>query len=218
MEQEQWKDIIGYKGLYQISSFGRVKSVERYVKHSYGGTQFLRERILRPTSKYNHYLRISLCKDAKMMSYDIHRVIALHFIPNPENKEYVNHIDGNKQNNSLENLEWSTPSENQLHAFRTGLKPNVSRVASEICKARVGDKHPCSIKLIDTKTGVIYHSITEAAKKHGVSITLIGYYLKGKLKNKTNLKYFQNEKPIISTIPYSVNRIITNYARPTQLV
>ena len=97
--QEIWKDIEGYEGAYQISNFGRIKN---------------KIKILSPQINNCGYLRIIL----KNKHYSIHRLVALAFLPNPENKPQVNHIDGNKTNNYVTNLEWVTASENQKHNYK----------------------------------------------------------------------------------------------------
>jgi hypothetical protein len=101
---EEWRDIEGYEGLYQVSNMGRVKSL------NHG-----KETIMKP--KIEKYIRITLTKTNKRQIYYIHRLVAIAFIPNPENKPDINHIDGNKKYNYVENLEWVTPSENVRHSI-----------------------------------------------------------------------------------------------------
>lgn len=125
--EEIWKDIQGYEGLYQVSNLGRVKSLARLDTRG----QRVSEKILKLGKHRAGYFRVNLYKNGKMKQYLVHRLVALAFIPNPENKEQVNHIDGNKQNNVIENLEWCTHSENIQHAYRTGL-----------AKGLVGENHP----------------------------------------------------------------------------
>ena len=110
--QEKWKDIKGYEGLYQISNTGKVKSVNKHI-------------ILKPSKNRKGYLHIILCKNGKTKVGRIHRLVAQAFIPNAENKEQVNHINGIKTDNNVENLEWCTNGENQKHAFSLGLQTNV---------------------------------------------------------------------------------------------
>jgi len=110
--EENWKDIKGYEGLYQVSDHGRVKSFKRL------GTP---ERIRKPFPDRYGYLKLNLFKNYKASCRKPHRLVAETFIPNPENKETVNHIDGNKENNHVSNLEWSTMDENMQHAKQTGL-------------------------------------------------------------------------------------------------
>lgn len=114
---EKWKDIAGYEGLYQISNMGRVKSLERFKPNG----QIVPEKIKTPSAKSNNYLALQLYKNNKPKNCYIHRLVAEAFIPNPQNKETVNHINGDKHDNSVENLEWSTYTENNHHATQTGL-------------------------------------------------------------------------------------------------
>ena len=109
--QEIFKDIEGYNGVYQVSNFGNVKSYNKYKNG----------KILIPYNISSGYLMVQLRGDINK-SYLIHRLVAKTFILNPENKREVNHINGDKTDNRLENLEWATPSENMQHALRTGLK------------------------------------------------------------------------------------------------
>lgn len=125
---EIFKDISGYKGLYQISNLGRVKRLARKQPHAVYGTMDVKEIILSP-GKSAGYWSVSLTKNGEMKSIRVHRLICEAFIPNPEGKDCVNHIDGNKLNNSIENLEWVTYSENHKHAFRTGLKKHVQKLS-----------------------------------------------------------------------------------------
>jgi hypothetical protein len=126
--KEIWKDIDfidGFKGLYQVSNLGRVKSLGRIVKYPgskygmYNGV-FRPEKILKP--KIKRYAGVTLSNTNNKIYPNIHRLVAIGFIPNHFNKPCVNHIDGNKLNNKVSNLEWVTNSENQLHAYKTGLQ------------------------------------------------------------------------------------------------
>ena len=104
-----WKDIQGYENEYSISNTGIVK-----------GKKYNRE--LKPFTNKDGYQRVTLCKDGKTKNFSLHRIVAQHFKDNFSNKPQVNHIDGDKLNNTAINLEWVTCSENHLHAFATGLK------------------------------------------------------------------------------------------------
>jgi len=120
-KKEIFKDIAGYEGLYQVSNFGRVKSLKNIVKYKNNKIYIYKERILNLEECKNGYLRINLQKNKKRKHYLLHRLIAQTFIPNPKNKPTVNHINGIKSDNRIENLEWNTRSENTKHAFRIGL-------------------------------------------------------------------------------------------------
>ncbi len=106
MEEEIWKDIPGYEGIYAISNLGVIRRFDRIKKLGV---------------KDNGYLTANLSLKGKTRNFYPHRLVAIAFIPNPENKPDVNHIDGNKKNNSVTNLEWVTKSENMIHANKTGL-------------------------------------------------------------------------------------------------
>jgi hypothetical protein len=119
---EIWKDVVGYEGIYQVSSFGGVKRLSRKVNHCNGKQWLLNEKQLKQSFDFDGYLHLSLTKDKIRKNYFVHRLIAISFIPNSENKIQVNHIDGCKSNNFISNLEWATLSENRQHAYRTGLQ------------------------------------------------------------------------------------------------
>lgn len=107
---EQWKSIVWYEWIYEVSSVWRIKSI-----------RFWNQRIMN-SLKSSNYLHIKLYKDKIWINFNIHRLIAEHFIPNPENKEQVNHINGIKNDNRVENLEWCSRSENMIHSYRVLLR------------------------------------------------------------------------------------------------
>lgn len=122
--EEVWKDIPGYEGMYQISNTGRVKSLSRERKCNRNSVATVKERIKPHFVNKKGYCQIGLCKNGKRTGFHVHRLVAMAFIPNPYNKKTVNHIDGNKSNNNVENLEWATYSENIKHAFLNNLIDN----------------------------------------------------------------------------------------------
>lgn len=113
---EAWRDIEGYEGSYQISNTGNVKSLCRCVTYKSGRRIMLRERILKPSERSGYYY-VNLNKDGSAKSVFIHRLVALHFLERPRDKDCVNHKDCNTRHNSSENLEWVTKAENNKHAW-----------------------------------------------------------------------------------------------------
>lgn len=112
-ESEIWKDVVGYEGIYEVSNKGRIKS-----KH-YGKKVFLKTQ-----KTYDGYITTKLSIGGNSKRCSLHRLVAIAFLGNPENKPQVNHKDGNKLNNYMDNLEWVTAQENVIHAWKTGLKGN----------------------------------------------------------------------------------------------
>lgn len=111
MIKEEWKDIKGYEGLYQVSNMGRVKSLDRYRKNGIDENNicFIKGKILSPAKqKDSGYMFVSLSKNRKTKGFRVHRLVAEAFIPNPNKYKCVNHKDENKQNNKVDNLEWCT--------------------------------------------------------------------------------------------------------------
>jgi len=144
---EMWKDVVGYEGYYQVSNMGNVKSLDRLIPH-YKNSNFkyikvgrlLKQQISKSKSKYKI---VGLILNQKRKMKTIHRLVAEAFIPNPENKRTVNHIDGIKENNHIENLEWATYSENNKHAYDLKLKK-----PSYAMLGKIGKKHPRSKPII----------------------------------------------------------------------
>jgi len=118
--EENWKDIPGYEGYYQASTLGRVRSINRVTnalsKHRNAIKRHYRGSIKKITLKWNGYQQVTLARDGVHKRLLVHRLIALALISNPYNKPEINHIDGNKGNNIVSNIEWVTSSENQIHA------------------------------------------------------------------------------------------------------
>ncbi len=124
MQNEIWKDVVGYEGLYSVSSLGRVRSEARVVEHARYGKQSVPERILKGKTDKGGYLLAVLCRAGQKKTCKVHRLVALVFLENPENKSCVNHIDNNPKNNRLENLEWCSQAENIQHCSKQGRMRN----------------------------------------------------------------------------------------------
>ena len=153
--EEIWKDIPGYEGLYQVSNFGRVKNKENKIKAQH--------------PQNGGYLIVHLYRYGEHKAKTVHRLVASAFISNNSNKSEVNHIDGNKKNNKIKNLEWVTPKENQRHSRKILLR---------VC----GEK-PKKIKC--TETGEYFFSIGDAALHKNISHSCISRALSGDRGIKT---------------------------------
>ena len=123
---EIWKDIQGYEGLYQVSNKGMVKRIEHYEYRPTKGQRLMPEKLLKTRLNERGYVKVCLFKDSKGKWYFVHRLVASAFIDNPNNYPQVNHIDEDKENNKMDNLEWCTNSYNN----RYGHKPEKQRQAA----------------------------------------------------------------------------------------
>lgn len=131
MKEEIWKDIEGYEGLYQVSNLGRVKRM-RFINKN---TNIEKERIKSQKIRKDGYLEVALYKNGKGKYIQVHRLVAKSFIPNPKKLPQVNHIDGIKTNNIVENLEWVSISDNAIHSSRV-LRNNVRKINQYDLKGR----------------------------------------------------------------------------------
>lgn len=120
MKKEIWKDIKGFENLYQISNYGNIRSLDKKARCK-NGYRISKGKILKTYISNKGYKRINLLKNRKIKTFPIHRLVALAFLDNPNNKEQVNHINGIKTDNRVENLEWVTCKENIKHSIRSGL-------------------------------------------------------------------------------------------------
>jgi hypothetical protein len=166
------RDVKGYEGLYFVNEFGEIYS---YPKKTRKGVR----KMLTHKNK-NGYLSIDLCKNGNIKKYSLHRIIALAFLDNIENKEQVNHINGNKHDNRIENLEWSTRSENQKHSIETGLR---SAKGEKNSQSKLTEKDVLNI-FNDKRTYI------QISKDFKISISTISDIKRGHTWNHiTNLKY-----------------------------
>jgi len=140
---EEWRDVAGYEGFYQVSNTGKVRSVEHYDRFG----RLYKQVELKPHASRNGYLMLHLKAGGKRKIALVHRLVACAFIPNPDNLSDVNHMDGNKANNNIDNLEWCTHSYNQCHAFANGLNHSSKKLGVDVVR----------------NDGVIYHSYRDAA-------------------------------------------------------
>ena len=180
--EEIWKDIDGYEGSYQVSNLGGIKSFKKSDKG----------RILKPGINPKGYLIATLSDNGQTREKKVHRLVAQSFIPNPENKSQVNHIDGNKLNNRVNNLEWCTCKENISHAWGSGL----SKPSEEMKKYNF--IYSKRIRQYDKKGNFIkeWESAVKAGKCLGIFQQGIVACLKGRTKTAGGFvwKYVDNKK------------------------
>ena len=164
-ENEIWKDIVGYEGQYQVSDIGNVRSVARKdsIGRKCGGVT------LRPSHDKYGYLRVTLCKNSKLNTKLVHRLVAQAFVPNPNGYSEINHRDENKVNNKLSNLEWCDAKHNVNYGTRN------TRVSQKLSK---------KVRAVNVETGeiVTFSSVKEAEKKgyYNISQACRGAYKSGK--------------------------------------
>lgn len=121
MQKEVWKPVKGFENLYEVSNFGEIKALEKHIVCGKCHRSWT-EHLMKTAEDHKGYLRTSLSKDGKSKTVKVHRIVAEAFLQNPDNLPQVNHIDGNKKNNAVDNLEWCSQSDNLKHACRMKLK------------------------------------------------------------------------------------------------
>lgn len=188
MREEEYKDVIGYEGLYQVSNKGNVKSLERKVWNSRGRGFYMTvpERILKPIKTGSGYLQVDLSKDGKIKRHLIHRLVAEAFIPNTENLEQVNHIDEDKTNNCVENLEWCTREYNNNYGTRIRRIAEANTGNPKLSKANTNNpKLSKPVISISKVSGLIveYPSTQEASRQTGTHQGSIVECCKGRQKS-----------------------------------
>jgi hypothetical protein len=162
-QNKQWKPVVGYEGLYEVSNKGEVFSLKT-------------NKILKTFMSVGYY-SVALSKDSKSTKIKTHRLVAMAFLPNPLNKKQVNHIDGNKTNNHVNNLEWSTSSENIKHSWETGLREKTDR---QILFA----KSLNSKQVLDLQTGIFYDCLKDACKMNNLSYASVTHKIYRQSKNQ----------------------------------
>ena len=183
--EEVWKPVVGYEGKYEVSNFGRVKSLN---VGGHGGVKIMKVRVT-----YRGYAYVDLAQNGKYKKENVHRLVCSAFKRPPVGNEQVNHIDGNKLNNVPENLEWCTPSENIRHAFRTGLKVvdieamrKINLLGEEKRKEyRDRIKRPVIAESLTTGETTWFESVNAAARGTSSDLAAVAKVLK-KVYRQTN--------------------------------
>lgn len=186
---EVWKDVKDYEGLYQVSNFGRVKSLYRefWSGKDHRILKKYPETLLKIWLDNGGYEYVTLCKEAKCRKYKVHRLVGEAFIPNPENKPQIDHIDTVRTNNRVENLRWATRRENNLNPI----------TMKRYSDTKMGDKNPIKkikkkVLQIDVNTNEIiktWDSAVDAAKAIGVDHSNIYRAIYGQLSTCRGYKW-----------------------------
>lgn len=187
LPDEEWRDVVGFEGLYQISNLGRVKSLPLIIKYQEKERQSP-ERLRKVQKTCHGYLFVRLKKGGKNQHKTIHRMIAEAFIPNPNNYPCVNHIDSNRLNNTIKNLEWCTYAHNERWAWETNDKWNKT-----IPKRQPMNHKWVAVGILNDKGDVIksFKSIRSASIEMRVNITGISNCIKGKSHTAGGYKWIK---------------------------
>lgn len=177
---EQWKDVLGYEGIYQISNFGRIKSLQRLVKNSATGVRLVKERIRALNKDKDGYLIVTLSINQSDLTFKVHRLVGEAFIPNSDNLPEINHLKRVKIDNRVHQLEWNTPLENTRHSFRVGER-------SIWMKGRTAEKHHLSKRVYCPTLEIYFGSAAEAERQLG--LIGVGAVCKGHLIHAKGLSF-----------------------------
>lgn len=180
LQGEEWRDVVGYEGLYMISSFGRCVSLGRVIMACNGDEKYVGQKLIAFTMVAGNYLSYRLWRDNKSKAISIHRLVATAFLPNPNNLPEVDHIDTNRTNNVVSNLRWCTISENRLNPI-TRIKNSLSKTGNPKliglnCKpvVRINRHNPKDVKF--------YESATSASKTDGYNLSHLTAVCRGERK------------------------------------
>lgn len=169
MEQEIWKDVPNYEGIYQCSSFGRIKTIERIITEKGGKKRIRKEIIRKQTLSKKGYFYITMTNDCKTKLFTVHRIVAFTFLPLIMNKNVVNHKNGIKTDNRIENLEWCNKSENELHAYRVLGKINIAKGSSNLIKRKKVSQYDLNGNYINTYDSIVIAAIETKTNRQKIS-------------------------------------------------
>jgi hypothetical protein len=197
---EIWKPVMGYEGLYEVSNLGRVRSLERIVQCGKGNIRVDRETIKTATPNRQGYLRINLYNHSKYQTRTIHRLVAEAFIPNPENKPQVDHINTDKTDNRVENLRWVDKQENQLNEI-TRNKMSVSRTGGKSTR----HSNPAKLQFSKDNTFIRkWDNAREASTVVGCSRQVINDCCAGRCKSAGGYVWKHYEGFFLGDIAYTL--------------
>lgn len=181
----EWRPVCGFEGLYEVNNLGEIRNVRK-------GRFF--GKVLRPNINKSGYSYVALFNHSKEKCLVVHRAVAEAFIPNPDKKRTVNHIDGNKQNNCVENLEWATHGENHKHAYRIGLKTttdkqreNCSKLGKRTCELNRPRKPV--IMISDNGEKTLFESARAAGRSVNVDASAIVACCRGRTKTSKGFRW-----------------------------
>ena len=181
---EVWKDIDRYEGYYQVSNFGRVKSLDRTIKYKDGRIYCTKGRLLNQHLNPKGYKYVTLSKGSVREKRTVHRLVIESFIPNIEDKPYVDHINTIKIDNRVQNLRWVTQKENLNNELTLKRKrEKYKKGHSEETKEKMRKSSPNKKKVLCVETGIIYESASEASRQTGIWSVNIRRVCKGKVKS-----------------------------------
>lgn len=181
-----WKQVVGYEDYYEVSDTGEIRSVDRVIVDSTGKSRLLRGKIMKQSESMSRkrigsgYLVVNLHKYHKSTVYPVHRLVAEAFIKNPNNYPTVNHIDGDKHNNTVDNLEWASYSMNNTHALENQLR--LPRGCAVVQKTTNGTEL------------IYYNSVSEASRLTGINRSLISHCVNGRIETAGGFIWEKIEK------------------------
>lgn len=183
MKGEEWERVSGYP-FYLVSNMGRVKSLARWVSQKMGSKKLFEGRVLKQCLNSDGYPIVLFCNNGRKKTMTVHRLVAIAFIENPENKREVNHKKGIKTDNRVTELEWATPKENSTHSWRIGLNRMTNEKKEKISNSKLGVSGNHGRLVLNIDTGIYYDTIKQAADSCKLKTSTLAARLSG-----------QNNKP-----------------------
>lgn len=203
---EMWRDISDYEDGYQISNLGNVRSKDRYIKYKTGQIKFVKGQTMKLSLDSHGYYKVNLRKNNIFKTFRVHKLVANHFLKKEYAKDIVNHKNGNKLDNNVNNLEFVTLSENTIHAIYT--------LKRDFTKKELEKKRPI-ISIENNVTYRFFKSVTEAGKFYNISTRTVGrrlnkpqndlYFIYFSNLNDDNIEKIENKQDILD-IKYNIKR------------